>query len=190
MNLTAMGVGNRGRQFHAASVGEGTSKPQASLTRICTPQLVHAKFRFRPHVCGRPGQTGGLHLPAGDAKLSFIDVRDVAAVAFAALTRTDPCGKGVHPDGRGCPRPFRGGRPHIARRRQDHSLYVPISEEAAKAGLAKRGVPDGSIRRWTAFFEKVRQGLCAPVTPDVESVLGRPAISFARYAEDYAPAWR
>jgi len=31
--------------------------------------------------------TGALHLPAADAKLSFIDVRDIAAVGLAALNK-------------------------------------------------------------------------------------------------------
>ena len=36
--------------------------------------------------------TGGLHLPAADAKLSFIDVRDIAAVGLAALTESRHAG--------------------------------------------------------------------------------------------------
>jgi uncharacterized protein YbjT (DUF2867 family) len=133
--------------------------------------------------------TGGLHLPASDAKLSFIDVRDIAAVGLATLT--DPCHAGNAYT-------LTGGEAlnHyevvdiLSDTTGKQITYVPLSEEIACTALTKAGVPDGLIERWKNFYRKVRQGLCATVTPDVESILGRPAITFERYAKDHAASWK
>src|SRR5207247_10029889 len=37
--------------------------------------------------------TGAIHVPAADAKISYIDARDIAAVAAAALTASGHLGK-------------------------------------------------------------------------------------------------
>ena len=133
--------------------------------------------------------TGALHLPAGDGKVSFIDVRDVAAVAFAALTdpahecraytltggesldHTQAMAALSHACGRAIP-------------------YIPLTEEAACARLVEAGVPSDRIERWREFYRKVRAGLCAPVSPDVETILGRPPITMHQYARNHATAWR
>jgi uncharacterized protein YbjT (DUF2867 family) len=133
--------------------------------------------------------TGGLHLPASDARLSFIDARDIAAVCFAALTDPRHAGNAYT---------LTGGKAldhyevaEILSRVSGRTIrYVPLSEEAACAALNKAGIAGDLIDRWKNFFRIVRQGLCAPVTPDVESVLGRPAITFEHYAKDHAASWR
>src|SRR5439155_1415057 len=39
------------------------------------------------------------------------------------------------------------------------------------------------------FYRLVRQGFCAPVSADVQTVLGRPPVSFAQFARDHAACW-
>jgi uncharacterized protein YbjT (DUF2867 family) len=186
VNLTAMGVEQDGNFMLRVleSYLEASGIPYTHLR----PNWFMQNFDSGPMFADIRA-TGALHLPAASAKLSFIDLRDVAAVALAALTEPIHAGKANTLTGSAALDHFEAVR-HISRVAGKTISYVPISEEAAKAGLAKSGIPEEYIRRWTAFFEKVRQGLCAPVTQDVENVLGRPAIPFARYAEDYAPAWR
>jgi uncharacterized protein YbjT (DUF2867 family) len=132
--------------------------------------------------------TGGLHLPAFDAKLSFIDVRDIAAIGLAALTETRHAGKAYT---------LTGGEAldHyevvgiLSRAAGKMITYVPLSEEVACAALKKAGVAGDLIERWTNFYRVVRQGLCAPVTHDAEAVTGRPTIAFEQYAKDHAASW-
>ena len=133
--------------------------------------------------------TGGLHIPASDARLSFIDVRDIAAVGLAALTEPRHTGNAYT---------LTGGEAlnHyevvdiLSRITGRKITYVPLSEEVACAALKKAGVPDGLIERWRNFYQIIRQGLCATITRDVESILGRPPITFEQYAKDYAASWR
>ncbi len=133
--------------------------------------------------------TGAIHLPAGDAKLSFVDVRDVAAAACAALTQPCHTGSAYTLTGAEALSHFEVVE-RISKVAGKRISYVPITEEAARTGLSARGVPSGRIERWADFFSKVRRGLCAPVSEDLESVLGRSPILFDQYAEDYAESWR
>ena len=133
--------------------------------------------------------THAIHLPAGDARLSFIDVRDIAAVACVALTDLRHAGRAYTLTGGESLTHFDVAE-KVSRAAGTRISYVPISEEAARAGLALRGVPSGYIERWTDFFRKVRKGLGAPVSGDVEKVLGRPPLLFDQYAEDHAKSWQ
>ncbi len=133
--------------------------------------------------------TGAIHLPAGDAKLSFIDARDVAAVACAALTHPRHTGNAYTLTGAEALSHFEAVE-RISKAAGKTISYVPITEEAARAGLSARGVPSGYIERWADFFSKVSRGLCSPISGDLESVLGRSPILFDQYAEDYADSWR
>jgi uncharacterized protein YbjT (DUF2867 family) len=133
--------------------------------------------------------TGKLHLPAADATLSFIDVRDIAAVAYAALTNNGYEGKAYTLTGGEALTHFQVME-KLSRVSGKTITYVPISEEAARAGLARNGFPPELIERWTDFYRKIRRGLCSVVSPDVNRVLDRPAITFDKYAADYAETWR
>lgn len=133
--------------------------------------------------------TGALHLPAADAKLSFIDVRDVASVGFAALTEGRHAGRAYTLTGGEALDHFEVTE-KLSRAAGKKISYVPITDEMARGGLKRSGVAEDQIERWSEFFRKVRQGLCAPVSPDTESVLGRPPVLFDTYARDHAASWK
>lgn len=133
--------------------------------------------------------TGALHLPAADARISFIDVRDIAAVAFAALRQSHHSGKAYTLTGKESLSHFQVVE-SISRVAGKEISYIPISEDVAREALVKGGIPADLIERWTDFYRKVRQGLCSPVSTDAESVLGRSPIVFDQYANDYAASWR
>jgi uncharacterized protein YbjT (DUF2867 family) len=133
--------------------------------------------------------TRAIHLPAADARLSFIDVRDIAAVACEALTKPRHRGNAYTLTGAEALSHFAVAE-KLSLAAGTPISYVPISEEVARQGLAARNVPADYIQRWADFFSKVRRGLCAPITEDLEDVLGRPAILFDQYAEDFARSWR
>jgi uncharacterized protein YbjT (DUF2867 family) len=133
--------------------------------------------------------TGGLHLPASDAKISFIDVRDVAAVGLVALTEPRHAGNAYTLTGAEALDHYEvvGILSRIAGKTV---TYVPLSEEVACAALSKAGVAVDLIERWREFYRIVRQGLCASVTHDAVTVLGRPTIAFEQYAKDHAASWK
>jgi hypothetical protein len=67
--------------------------------------------------------------------------------------------------------------------------YVPLDEEQARRLLAGSGLSPERVERLIGFYRLVRQGFCAPVSSDIETVLGRPPISFAEFARDHASCW-
>ena len=133
--------------------------------------------------------TGTLHLPAADARVSFIDVRDVAAVGFAALTEAHHAGRAYTLTGKESLSYFQVVE-KISRVAGKEISYIPITENIARETLMKRGILTDLIERWTDFYRKVRRGLCSPISTDVELVLGRSPILFDQYANDYTAAWR
>lgn len=132
--------------------------------------------------------TGRIEVPAADAAISWVDARDVAAVAAATLTEPD-----------------HGGRAYVLTGPEalDHAQvgailgeatgrplgYRPLDEEAGRRAVLAAGLGARRADRLTRFYRLVRAGACAPVSGDVASVLGRPAIPFHRFAEDHRDLW-
>jgi uncharacterized protein YbjT (DUF2867 family) len=133
--------------------------------------------------------TGELHLPAADAEISFVDVRDIAAVGFSALTQSNHSGKAYTLTGQESLSHFQAVE-KISQFTFQKISYIPITEEVARETLEHRKIPVELIERWTDFYWKVRLGLCSPISADIESVLGRPPILFDQYANDYSASWQ
>lgn len=133
--------------------------------------------------------SSALHLPAGDAKLSFIDVRDIAAVAAVLLTAPQPVNRAYTLTG-GAALDHYEVTSLLSRVAGKTIGYVPLSEDDARSMLGNIGWPPELVERQINFFRKVRDGFCAPVSPAVESVLGRAPTTFAQYASDYAASWK
>ncbi len=185
VNLTAMGV-ERDDRFPLRILEKYIEASGVSFTHL-RPNWFMQNFSSGPMLADIRA-TGAIHLPAGDAKISFIDVRDIAAVGYAALTER-------HHEGRAYTLTGAVAMDHhevatvLSRVSGETISYVPIGEEDARAMLTKSGFSSEMIERWTKFFQMVRHGYCAAVSHDVEVILGRPAITFEQYVRDYAPSW-
>jgi uncharacterized protein YbjT (DUF2867 family) len=132
--------------------------------------------------------TGAIHIPAAAAKLSYVDVRDIAAVAAAALTGQDHVGK-VYTITGGQSLDHYQIAETISEAAHRAVQYVPISEEIAQRNLSAAGFSPERVERLIGFYRLVRDGFCAPISDDVEKVLGRPPISIAQFARDNASCW-
>ena len=132
---------------------------------------------------------GFFALPAADAKISYIDAADISDVAARVLSTAGHAGRAYTLTG-----PQALAHDAIARILSDASgreiRYVPIDEDAARAALGRAGFPPEWVERLVVFYRLIRAGYCEPVTPDVETVLGRPAAPLAAFAEAHADAWR
>ncbi|PRX96111.1 NAD(P)H-binding protein [Allonocardiopsis opalescens] len=140
----------------------------------------------------RPGVLGGeLALPAGDGAAAWIDARDIADVAVAALTGEGHGGRVYELSG---PRPLTvdGALAEIARAGGPRARYVPVAAEDFVAAAAAQGVPPEEATAWAAAIGSIRRGLEAAPTEGVRRALGRPARDFADYAAaaQAAGAWR
>jgi len=142
------------------------------------------------HTFWRQGivEAGAIRLPTGRAKGSFIDARDIAAVAAALLGRDDLAGRAFD---------LTGGRA------LDHDevaavltaslgrpiRYEDVPPDAMRPGLVAAGLPPAYADGLLAILEAFRQGHAARVTDAVATITARPPRTFAEYARDYRAAY-
>ena len=127
---------------------------------------------------------GLVAVPAGQGRSSFIDARDIAASAAAALTRSDVNGQAFNLTG---PEALSYGE---AVQRLSEVIGRPVRYEAVDdagfiAQLAGAGVPRDYAELLAALFHPVREGWTAAVTDAVQQLTGRPPRSLRTYAEDH-----
>lgn len=67
--------------------------------------------------------------------------------------------------------------------------YQEISPEAAKQGMVEHGAPEPFVEALMARYAR-DVGRPAPLTGDVEKILGRPARTFAQWATEHTDAFR
>ncbi len=131
-----------------------------------------------------------LYLPAEDAKVSFVDVRDIAAIAVKTLTD----------DGKHTGKAYTITGPEALSYSQVAEIlsnvtgkkisYVNVPEEDTRAGMKAMGWDDWLINATLQFFDLYKKGYASKVSSDVEEVLGRRPISFSQFARDYAQAFK
>jgi len=129
--------------------------------------------------------TGALRLPTGDARLSYVDTRDIADVAVASLTGEGHGGRAWTLTG-----PESLHHDDVARALSEASgtdiRYEALTEAEASAQMADAGLSPARVERLLGFYRRVRAGFAAPVHDDIERVLGRPPRPFAGFAADWA----
>ncbi len=135
---------------------------------------------------------GAFYVPAGDAKVSFVDVRDIAAVAVQALSKN---GGGKHTgkayDITGGEALSYGQAAEILSKEVGKKVnYVNVSDEDARKGMKDMGVDEWTINSMIELFEITRAGYVSDISPAVEQVTGNKPITFSQFARDYAGAFR
>lgn len=124
----------------------------------------------------------------GDARVSHIDIRDVAAVAVKALTEDGHAGKAYTLTG-----PMALTNSEIAQILSDdlgrEIRYVDLPSAQLKEALLSAGVPEWNANAFLDLQRFYREGKAATVTRDVEETLGRKPISFAQFSRDYRYAF-
>ncbi len=133
--------------------------------------------------------TGDISLPAADAKVSFVDTRDIAAMAVVSLTESGHEGNAYT---------VTGGRAMthsevadiISKVSKKSVTYTSISDDDLRASFAKEGTPEPLIEHFVSLFQPMRDGLDEPVSPDVSTVLGRLPITFEQHAQEFSDRWR
>ncbi len=132
-------------------------------------------------------EQGTLCQPGGSAAISHIDVRDVAAVAAACLTRAGHAGRAYALSG-----PEALTWSEIAAR-MTATLgrpvrYVDVPDEQARQGMLAAGLPAWHVEWVLDSSRYSRAGHAARVTHDVRQVLGRAPITLERFLLDHAAA--
>ncbi|HTB21597.1 MAG TPA: SDR family oxidoreductase [bacterium] len=135
-------------------------------------------------------ESGVIALPAGDGRTSFIDARDIAAVAVKALTSDVFNGQGLTLTGSEA-LGYVDVAAHLSRAVGKPVRYDDVAPALFTAAMLKAGMSKHYAEFLTTLYDQVvRKGFAATLTDNVEKITGKPPILFAQYAKDYAPAFK
>jgi uncharacterized protein YbjT (DUF2867 family) len=142
------------------------------------------------------GQTiknqNAFYIHAGDAKVSFVDVRDIATVAVELLTKDGSQHQDKAYGITGQEALSYGQAAEIISKEIGRKIsYIDIPEDYARKGMKEIGMDDWFIDVMMDGFNYIIRGdYGSQTTNAVEQVTGRKPISFAQFAKDYAETFR
>ncbi len=129
-----------------------------------------------------------IYFPGGDAKVSFINVEDIAATAVTLLTTDTHNNKAF----------ALTGNESITHADVAEKLskatglsisYVNITPEEFKKALLSGGLPEDYADFMNYIAASLKQGNASPIISSVKSITGKDPISFDDYADKNKAAW-
>jgi uncharacterized protein YbjT (DUF2867 family) len=130
------------------------------------------------------------YLPAQDAKVSIVDVRDIAAVAVKALTDDNKHNNKTYLITGPETLSYYQAAEILSNATGKKISYVNVSDEEARAAMKETGMNDWLINTILELYNYFRKGYASEVSSAVEEVTGKKPITFAQFAKDYAEAFR
>jgi uncharacterized protein YbjT (DUF2867 family) len=135
---------------------------------------------------------GAFYAPAGDGKIGFIDVRDIASVGVKVLTddQNDRYNyKAYYLTG---PEALSYGEAAeiISKEVGKKISYVNIPDEAARKGMKEVDMGDWFINSIIEMYGIVRAGHGSYLSPNVEELTGKKPIFFSQFAREYADSFK
>jgi (4-alkanoyl-5-oxo-2,5-dihydrofuran-3-yl)methyl phosphate reductase len=132
---------------------------------------------------------GVVRCAAGDGTIPFIHSDDIADVAIAAMTNPHYEGLSVTITGPEA-LSFADMAAKVGAVIGRELRFQPVSDDDERRRQAAWGSPEPLIEARLSIFRAMREGRLATVTNNVASILGREPISFDRWAQQNAAAFR
>lgn len=137
-------------------------------------------------------EKGILSVPAGDGKVSFVDARDIAAVAVQVLIGNN--------DGKYNSKTYDITGPEAISYNDAVNIlseqvgkkisYVDVSKDDAIKAMKDIGLDEWLIDIILEGYNNLRKGYFSPVTTVVEEITGRKPNSFNEFAKEHAEVFR
>jgi uncharacterized protein YbjT (DUF2867 family) len=132
---------------------------------------------------------GQISVPAGDGKSSFIDCRDIANAAAAALTTDEYDGNAFNLTGAEA-LSYADAAGILSDVLGKPISYNAVTDQAFIELLTSAGVPQDYAQFLAAIYYPVREGWTAVVSDAVEKLTGQPPRSIRQYAMDHIEDFR
>jgi uncharacterized protein YbjT (DUF2867 family) len=144
---------------------------------------------FLTHLGDSIRRAGTIYQPAANARISHIDVRDIARVAAEALTTDAHERKSYSLSG---PQALTYSEAaEILSRVLDRKInYVAVPDAAAKTGLVSTGVPEEYADLVIDLYQYYRTGSVSAVSPAVKDVTGQAPVAFEQFVRDNLSGFR
>ena len=129
-----------------------------------------------------------IFVPVGMAKTSFIDARDIGAVAAVALTQDGHANKNYDLTGSEALSYWQAAKilSEVLGREIQYKNPNPVY---FLIETMRRGTPFMFALVMTGLYTSTRFGMAEPITNEVERLTGRKPISFKEFANDYKENW-
>ena len=170
-------------RYHAV-VEDAIGSSGMTFTHLRPNLYMQGLLGFRSSIASE----GRFFASAGDARVSIVDVRDIAAIAAAALTEEGHEGKTYDITG-----------PEALTHAEMASVfttvlgrpvsYVDLPEAAMRDGLLRFGFPEWQADGLIEDYAHYRRGEASAVSTAVEDVTGQPQRSFREFVQDYRLAF-
>ncbi len=132
-----------------------------------------------------PEKDAPVYLPHGDAKVAWVDARDIAEAAAAVLTTPGHEGKVYDLTGPTALTTAEALEVLGGALGRKYS-YVNVTPEAANKGMAEYGAPPWLVDGFAELAWVIRQGWAGQTAPGVKDATGKEPRSFQQYAKDFA----
>jgi uncharacterized protein YbjT (DUF2867 family) len=170
-------------RYHAV-VEEAIALSGMDYTHLRPNLFMQGLLAFRSTIAAE----GRFFAPVGDARVSVVDVRDIAAVAAAALTEDGHEGRTyditgpqalTHADMAG----------YLSRELRKDVAFVDVPEPVMRSALLGFGFPEWQADGLIEDYAHYRRGEASAIYRGVEDVTGQPPRSFADFVHDYRFNW-
>jgi len=129
-----------------------------------------------------------IYFPGGDAKVSFINVKDIAATAISLLLTDEHRNQAFGLTGKEAIT-----HADVAAKLSFATglsiSYVDITPEDFKKSLLSAGLPEDYADFMVYIADSLKQGNSSPVVDSVQKITGKDPISFDEYAVENKKAW-
>jgi uncharacterized protein YbjT (DUF2867 family) len=169
-------------RYHAV-VEDAISSSGLAFTILRPNLYMQAFLGFRSSIVAE----GRFFAPVGDARVSIVDVRDIAAVAAAALTENGHEGKTYDITG---PEALthRAMAAQLSESLGRDIKFVDIPEAAMREALLSLKFPEWQADGLIEDYAHYRRGEASGISTAVLDVTGRPPCSFLAFARDHIQA--
>jgi uncharacterized protein YbjT (DUF2867 family) len=185
---SSLGAGDYGKSFpswhrkvedklKATSIPYCILRPNSFLQNIVT--------YFAPSIRAQ----GVFYGAMGNARTSYLDVRDIAMVAAKALHSSEHDGKTYELNG-----PEALTYTEVAERISKHTgaaaQYVDIPEQAQRKAMLEQGMPEWQVTALLDLQQYYTGGQGGTVDAVLEGLQGRPAITINQFLQEFAAEFR
>lgn len=184
--LSAMGAEAR-EQMALRRIEQRIERTGVAWTFL-RPNIYMQNFA-RGFVARQIQDDGEFRLAVGNTPVSFVDSRDVAAVAALVLDGESHFGRAYTLTG-----PAALTHADVAQVIAEVSgrdvRYREIEESEMRDSLLETGWATDQADTFASLLSAIREGHRSAVTDDIERVLGRAPVAFRTFATDHAGTWR
>lgn len=156
-----------------------------AFTHLQPNQFMQVYLRFQATIAAQ----GKFFAASKDAKVSPVDIRDIAEVALAVLTGSGHEGKSYVLTGPEALTYYEVAEKLSAALGKTVS-YVDVPLETARKTMLDSGAPDWFVDGQMEQFQVRLKGFQSEVTSVISEVAKKQPISFAQFARDYASQFR